>query len=441
MQHNMSENKNKREQLPINERTLDSFSDIEQAKIKEEAMEYTRHLGIISKTLKKSYDSDAQDILLQSGETPLFKVAGIRQPVHDLEFWTNETFDIFIRTILMSGQITNEPVYKDEIIKKSESYKKALNTAETLLNKRNGTYDFNLSFKSNNFRCHLISATPKGMINNKLVNRQINLNIRVVPKEMPELDNLHLPSQVQQIFREKSGLVLVSGSTGDGKSTTVASIIHKFNSSNDKYRTILTIEEPIEFLHKNDNAYIIQRNLSSLPTDDLQYLTGDVLNYEKATEDALREDCDIVMIGELRTESAMHNALRLVEAGKLVIASIHGRSVPDTIEKFLGEFKLDDFEKTKNRLASNLLCIIHQNLVLKDSQQYPLASVLFIANHSEMRNELKSILVDKVNANKPVETKIENLMESSVTCITKKQRFDEMVKEGIFTNEDEVRFF
>lgn len=430
---------------PIYQMTLNELPEPEQDLRKAQASEYGKHFSIISETLKASARTQAQDILLHSGEQPLFKISGLRHPMYDVPIWTNITLDIFVRNIVMSGYLTEQVKYKDDIIHYSELYREVENTAEKILNERQGTFDFRVSFKQNNLRCHLYSTTANGKIEGKTVTRKLALNIRVVPKEMPLLDSLNLPHEFKQIFEEKSGLILVSGSAGDGKSTTVASALNEFNLTDDKYRTILTIEEPIEYMHVNKSAYFMQRNLSSLPTDDLTTFVGDVASYEKATEDALREDCDIVMIGELRNESSMHNALRLVEAGKLVIASIHGKSVIDTIDKFLGEFKLDDFEKTRKRLASNLTCILHQNLVLKDSKQYPLSSLLYIDNHKPVpnakssREELKDILDSKNASSHSIPTQIEKLMKNNVRCVTKEQRFEKMVADGIFSESDRAR--
>lgn len=405
----------------------------------------------IKALIEATTEYNAQDVLLQSGETPLFKISGIRNPIYGLDAWTNSTFDIFLTQVLnVENSIRLRKAKTEEARKKvkAEMYLNSLGVSRKMLATLSGTYDFNLSYEKNNFRCHLYSATPKGMIAGVLEDVQVVLNIRVVPKKMPELSNLNLPNQLNEIFKEQSGLVLISGSAGDGKSTTVASIINEYNNSETKFRTIVTIEEPIEFLHQNNQAYIIQRNLTSFTEMTRKEksalgIQDNVTSYEKATEDALREDCDIVMIGELRNESAMHNALRLVEAGKLVIASIHGKSVSDTIDKFLSEFQLTDYEKIKTRIANNLLAVVHQNLVLKDEKQYPLASVLIVRNDKHNPNavsEFRKIILSKDN-DKLLEDKLEKYMSTSHLCVTKKARFDEMVEEGIFEESDEHRFF
>lgn len=434
-----------------NRKNENTISKQEITKMKINAKKFDEEMAKITNVIKSSKELKAQDILLQSGQVPLFKISGIRNPIFTIKAWNNTTFDIFLNQVMKiedSVKLKNATSDLQRTIIKSEIYTNALGTAKKMLKALSGTYDFNLTFLENNFRCHLYSATPKGIVDGEFDDLQIVMNIRVVPKKMPELNELNLPSQINEIFKEQSGLVLVSGSAGDGKSTTVASIINQYNNSNTKFRTIVTIEEPIEFLHQNNQAYIIQRSLVS-NTDitkaekDKLGIHGNVSSYEKATEDALREDCDIVVIGELRNESAMHNALRLVEAGKLVIASIHGKSVSDTIEKFLSEFKLSDYEKIKTRLANNLLAVVHQNLVLKDEKQYPLASVLVVRNDTNSPKAVtdfrKIVMAKKENI--LMEEQIETYMLSSHLCITKEERFDEMVSEGIFTENDRPRFF
>src|SRR5699024_2224341 len=240
-----------------------------------------------------------------------------------------------------------------------------------LMRVRGGSYDYSLSMGDKILRCHVYSVYGSGG-----KEEAAGLAIRVVPKRIPKIHELNLPKKMEDIKSSKGGLFLVSGRTGDGKSTTVASIVNKFNRDNDLRRVITVIEDPIEFVHKSQNARIIQRRVGD-----------NVPSYERATNDSLRESSDVVVLGELRSGEEMSNALRLAEVGKFVIATIHANSVPHTVDRFVGEF-LNEQEQYRTRLLENLFGILHQNLIVYEGEQYPMSSLLYI-DDEEYRKELR----------------------------------------------------
>ena len=370
-------------------------------------------------TFISAHKNKAQDILIVAGARPIFKMKGLRSVMKDLPIWTNETFDVFIGSILMgeSAKGSNE-------LETQKNYNKMF---ERKMIDKEGAYDFHLTFGSNNLRCHMFASAPKGKINGKVETTQATMSIRVVPKKIPEYSDLNLPD-ISPILTHKSGLVLIAGLAGEGKSTTVASLVNIFNQTDDKLRTILTIEEPIEFIHKNNHASIIQRRVGD---------GEDVPSYSKATEDALREDVDYVILQELRKEEEMNNAIRLVETGKFVIATIHSTSVADTFDRILGEFKHEDKDKTKNRLIANILAIVHQTLITSDSEQYPLVSMLIVEN-KEIREKLRTAFLSPKH-----KEKIEELIKETPKefALTKEEGFDYLVGLGVVKESVRVRFF
>ena len=382
----------------------------------------------IQQMFKSAIENNVQDIILVSGERPVFKINGSRRKMHDLTPWVNETYDVFLGFINYGNKLLekpNTPAEAEALEEKKIKLVKGIYAKTMIIEK--GSYDCNFSFGKKHLRCHMITASPKGKIGGKVEMIQPVITMRVIPKEIPDYSKLNLPS-INPILTHKKGLVLFAGDAGVGKSTSVASLVNIFNQNEDRLRTILTLEEPVEFVHQNKNAVIIQRRVGK---------DGDVPNYTRASTDALREDIDIVVLQELREESEINNAIRLVETGKLVIASIHSRSVAETFDRILGEFKAEDKEKTKARLVTNLLAIVHQTLITHKGSQYPLVNMLIVNNDStrdKLRNALKS-----PNYIKQIEGIISDLPNSE--GLNLEQGFNFLVSKGILTEEDRQRFF
>ena len=238
---------------------------------------------------------------------------------------------------------------------------------------------------------------------------------------MKPYEDLHLPVLFKKITELRRGLVLVAGHTASGKSTTVATLINIINTSSSERLTILTIEDPVEYVHKSSGAKIIQKSVGI-----------NTPSFEQATEDALRENVDIVMIGELRGPEEMNNALRLAETGKMVIATVHANSVADTVERIINEFPGDVQDNYRARLAENLVGILHQNLEIYNGNQYPVAHGFLVMNpndQSELRLNLKnrSTLVGLMKN------------EGHPWVVTYKKSFEELNTKVVFEDVDDAR--
>lgn len=353
----------------------------------------------IMKVFMETINRDAQDILLIEGERPSLRVKGRLIKMSGLEKWTIGVFDNFLSLVYGS----REKGLFDRIVYEN-----------------GGSLDFNLSMRDKNLRCHVYTAYPK---NTGDVPRDVQavITIRVVPKEMPSIDKLNLPDISTLFNKDKGGLFLVSGRTGDGKSTTVAGIVNEFNKKTDKNRIIVTIEDPVEFVHENRNAWVIQRRVG----DDTE-------SYERATADALREDADIVVIGELRTASEMQSALQLAMVGKLVIATIHSNGVVDTFERYVNAFAGDMREQVRTSLVENLLGILHQNLLTLEDSQYPLTSLLMVAN-DDIRSELRE---------QGTREKLEKMMRmgNKEFVQTREDGLDRLIAQGVIDKSDKYKY-
>ncbi len=173
--------------------------------------------------------------------------------------------------------------------------------------------------------------------------------LRIIPERVPRFDTLGLPSSVRQVARCEQGLVLITGATGSGKSTTMAAIIDEINSQRSAH--ILTIEDPIEFLHESRQALIRQRQVGR-----------DAESFPGALRAMLREDPDIIVVGELRDRETMQLALTAAETGHLVLATAHSSDAPRTIHRIVDAFSPEQHNQVRAMLAESLQMIVSQTL-------------------------------------------------------------------------------
>src|SRR5579862_2386406 len=174
--------------------------------------------------------------------------------------------------------------------------------------------------------------------------------MRVIPDNIPSFEDLKLPTVLQEIVELRNGVVLVTGPTGSGKSSTLAAIIDKMNQ--DKAYHILTIEDPIEFLHRHKRATIHQRELHS-----------DTPTFALALRAALRQAPKVILVGEMRDRETIEIALEASETGHLVLSTLHTIDAAKTVERIVGAFPLGDQQAIRTRLAKCFQYVISQRLV------------------------------------------------------------------------------
>jgi len=176
--------------------------------------------------------------------------------------------------------------------------------------------------------------------------------MRVIPTDIPDFDTYNLPPQLSQISDIKNGIVLVTGPTGSGKSSTLAAILNKINQQ--KAIHIVTIEDPIEFLHPHRKATIHQRELHS-----------DTPTFALALRAALRQAPKVILVGEMRDKETIEIALEAAETGHLVFSTLHTVDASRTLERIVGVFPLGDQDAIRNRFAKAFRYIVSQRLMPK----------------------------------------------------------------------------
>jgi len=178
----------------------------------------------------------------------------------------------------------------------------------------------------------------------------ISLSFRFIPEQIPSFTELRLPEQLLPLADMPSGLVLVTGSTGSGKSTTLASLIDLINQNHQKH--ILTIEDPIEFVHKNKKSLIEQREIGIHSK-----------SFANSLRSALREAPDVILVGEMRDPETIALALTAAETGSLVFGTLHSNSAPNAINRIIDTFPADQQNQIRTQLAESLRAVIWQTLL------------------------------------------------------------------------------
>jgi twitching motility protein PilT len=186
--------------------------------------------------------------------------------------------------------------------------------------------------------------------------------MRVIPDKIPGFDDLHLPDVLRGIVDVRNGIVLVTGPTGSGKSSTLAAILDKMNT--DKAYHILTIEDPIEFLHRHKKSTVHQRELHT-----------DTPSFSLALRAALRQAPKVILVGEMRDRETIEIALEASETGHLVMSTLHTVDAAKTVERIVGVFPLADQQAIRTRLSKAFRYIVSQRLIQKKDGKGRIAAV------------------------------------------------------------------
>jgi len=200
--------------------------------------------------------------------------------------------------------------------------------------------------------------------------------LRAIPTSAPNIDELHLPSIILDITSRHSGLVLVTGQTGSGKSTTLATMVSHINHTRSCH--ILTVEDPIEYLHAHAMSMVNQREVGE-----------DSLSFASALRSALREDPDVVLIGEMRDLETVEAALSVAETGHLVFGTLHTRSAPQTIDRIIDVFPPHQQEQVRVMLSNCIEAVITQQLIPRATSAGRVPAVEIMIATSAIRNLIR----------------------------------------------------
>lgn len=181
---------------------------------------------------------------------------------------------------------------------------------------------------------------------------EIACAFRIIPVIIPSLDELNAKKIFKELIKREKGLILVTGPTGSGKSTTLAAMLNEINLN--EARHIITVEDPVEFVHTNKKSLFSQRNVGT-----------DTVSFAAALKYALRQDPDVILIGEMRDRETITAALTAAETGHLVFGTLHTNSAPSTINRIIDVFNGDEQPQIRAQLSTSLVAVISQALLPK----------------------------------------------------------------------------
>ena len=268
----------------------------------------------IEELLEEVIKKKASDLHLQVGVAPMLRIDGSIVPVPSVAPLTEETVELLIFSILDEDQ-------KQILLKDKE-------------------FDFSFAFGDlGRFRVNAFHERGN-----------LAAALRLIPNQIKTIEELGLPAIVRTFANYPRGLVLITGPTGSGKSTTQAAIINKINEERPAH--ILTIEDPIEFTHKSKRSVIVQR--------EVHY---DTYSFSAALRSALREDPDVVLIGEMRDLETISSAITIAETGHLVLTTLHTNSASQSIDRMVDVFPPHQQPQIRSQLSNILMAICSQRLI------------------------------------------------------------------------------
>ena len=271
----------------------------------------------IDNIFREAIEKGASDIHLVPGKKPMLRVIRnlieIEQEdiLHEEDMY--EMYDYFVR-----GNVSKDEEYN-----------------------QTKKIDFSYEFEKTRFRGN-ISSTDGVPI----------ATLRLIKNELPKFQELGVPDVVRRMMYQPQGLILVTGKTNSGKTTTLNALINEINQNENK--KILSLEKPVEFKHTSNKSLIIQKEVG---------VGKDVLTYRDGVKNALREDCDILVIGEIRDKETMEAAIDMAESGHLVLGTLHTKSCAETIDRIINFYEIRDQASVKYLISSLLKLIVSQRLI------------------------------------------------------------------------------
>ncbi|MHB0912425.1 MAG: type IV pilus twitching motility protein PilT [Armatimonadota bacterium] len=302
----------------------------------------------IDDLLRLTVEKGASDLHLAVGIPPVLRIDGKLTPTP------------FARLTAQDSQRLSYDILTDEQIQKFEA-----------------TYELDFSYsvvKVSRFRVNLYR--DKGTV---------AAAFRVIPARIPTLKELGLPAILEDLTRRPRGLILVTGPTGSGKSTTLAAMVNQINT--ERAQHIITIEDPIEYLHTHKQSIVNQRELGM-----------DTKGFTNALRSALREDPDIILVGEMRDLDTISTAITCAETGHLVFATLHTNNASQTVDRMVDVFPPEQQEQIRFMLSNNLEAIICQQLIPRAGTPGRVCAMEIMVASSAVRNLVREAKAHQLNS-------------------------------------------
>lgn len=298
-------------------------------------MEYLHQL------LTSAFYKEASDIHLTAGSEPVFRIDGKLIPQKSEKVMMPDDLEEIVKEMLTS------PLW-DELQRKRE---------------------VDLSYG--------INGLSRFRVNVFYQRNALSIAFRVISKEIPTIDVLGLPNVLKELVKKPHGMILVTGPTGSGKSTSLAAMIDYMN--NNMNRHIITLEDPIEYLHSHNQSIIVQREIGF-----------DTLSFKDGLRSSLRQDPDVILVGELRDFETISTAITAAETGHLVLGTLHTQDASSTIDRMIDVFPTHQRNQVRSLLANVLVGILSQRLFPKAKTSGRIACTEVLINNAAIKNLIRN---------------------------------------------------
>lgn len=327
--------------------------------------------------LTKANKMDASDVHLIAGSAPVFRINGKLTPEKEDRLMPDDTIEM-ARAILTD------------------------NLWDVLQEKR----EVDLSYG--------IAGVSRFRVNVFHQRSAISLAFRVIPRDIPSIDSLGIPEKLKELVRKPHGLILVTGPTGSGKSTSLASMIDYMN--HELNRHIITLEDPIEYLHSHKQSIIEQREIGF-----------DTLSFKDGLRASLRQDPDVILVGELRDLDTIQTAITAAETGHLVLGTLHTQDTTGTIDRIIDVFPVHQKSQVRTMLANVLLGVLSQRLFPTLNLPGRVAATELLINNAAIKNLIRNEKMHQIpNFLQTSKDQGMHTMEMSMKQLIAEKRISEM---------------
>ena len=294
----------------------------------------------LDELLRIGHAKGASDVHLVAGSAPIYRINGQLIPTDEGRLMPNDTYE-------MAKSILTDELW------------------EVLENKR----EVDLSYGIENI--------SRFRVNIFYQRSSVSIAFRVIPRDIPSIETLGIPTILQNVVQRPHGLFLVTGPTGSGKSTSLASMIDFMNQTMNKH--IITLEDPIEYLHSHKQSIIVQREIGF-----------DTLSFANGLRASLRQDPDVILVGELRDLETIQTAITAAETGHLVMGTLHTQDTAGTIDRIIDVFPAHQRNQTRKMLANVLLGVMSQRLFRRTDLSGRVVATEVLINNPAIANLIRT---------------------------------------------------
>lgn len=333
----------------------------------------------LDKIFRTALQYHASDIYIATGEKPALRINGDIIKIEEHQVLTKKMAEEYLLEILTPDQ--------------KERFEKNLDL------------DFSLD----------VETIARFRVNLFVQRKGISAVFRLISEKVLSIDELGLPAQIKTASNFKSGLVIVTGPTGSGKTTTLASMVNEINKTKRKH--IITIEDPIEYVHKNQSCIIQQREVGT-----------HTHSFANALKSALREAPDVILLGEMRDLETIRQAITAAETGHLVLATLHTRGCANSINRIIDSFPPEQQNQIRAQLSESLRAVVWQNLLKTKDGKSRVAGLEIMYANSAIANMIRKSATHQINS--VIETSTREGMQ------TMKKAVQDLLEAGIISEEE-----